>query len=411
MRTFQERLAQYAALAVEVGVNIQPGQKLYIIAPITAAEFVREVVKHAYGIGSPYVHVDWSDEQVTRTRLQQSPQEGLSSYPAWHANGRAEMAEEGAAFLWVVAENPDLLSGIDSERIGLMTKSQQMAMQPFRKFTLNNQVAWSIVAVPMDAWADKVFPTLPESERVDALWEAIFAAVRVDDENPVEAWRSHADNLRSKAGRLNERKYMELRYRNAVGTDVTIGLPEGHIWVSAGTKNAQGNLFIPNMPTEEVFTSPLRTAINGKVVSSKPLSYNGNLIDRFAITFTDGRITAYEAEQGYEALRSLIETDDGSHYLGEIALVPFKSPISDTNLTFYNTLFDENAACHLAIGFAFPFCLEGGLSMSKEEQLARGLNHSLTHVDFMIGTSDLDIDGIRQDGTAEPLFRCGNWAF
>ncbi|RAP78171.1 aminopeptidase [Paenibacillus montanisoli] len=411
MKSFQHRLEQYAALAVEVGVNVQPGQKLCIISQIAAADFVREVARRAYEIGASYVHVDWSDELLTRTRLEKSPEEGLSYYPEWHAKGRVALAEEGAAFLWVVAENPDLLNGIDASRVGLATKAQQAALQPFRKFTLSNEVSWSIVAVPTPEWAEKVFPALPASDRVDALWEAIFAATRVDANDPVQSWREHADNLRSKAGRLNERNYKELRYRNAVGTEVSIGLPEGHIWVSAGTRNKQGTTFIPNMPTEEVFTSPLRTAINGKVVSSKPLSYNGNLIDRFSITFKEGRITEYTAEVGYDALKGLIETDEGSHYLGEIALVPFQSPISDTNLTFYNTLFDENAACHLAIGFAFPFCIEGGLGMSKDELSERGLNQSLTHVDFMIGTADLDIDGVRPDGSVEPLFRGGNWAF
>ncbi|MBM7563451.1 aminopeptidase [Paenibacillus sacheonensis] len=412
MRTFQQRMEQYAALAVEVGVNVQPGQKLCVIAPIAAAEFVREIVKHAYRIGSTYVHVDWSDEDVTRARLEHSPEAGLSVYPTWIADGRVQMAEDGAAFLWVDAGDPDLLNGIDAVRIGTMTKAQQNALQAFRKYTLNNECAWSIVAVPTQAWANKVFPEQAEAERVQALWEAIFAAVRVDAEDPVAAWRGHADNLRAKAGRLNEQKYSELRYRSAsTGTDVTIGLPEGHVWVSAGTQSKQGSTFIPNMPTEEVFTSPHRMRINGKVVSSKPLSYNGNLIDRFSITFAEGRISAFAAEQGEDALRQLIETDDGSHYLGEIALVPYHSPISDTNVTFYNTLFDENAACHLAIGFAFPFCLEGGLQLSKEEQSARGLNQSLAHVDFMIGTADLEIDGVREDGSLDPVFRNGNWAF
>ena len=279
MKNFQQRLERYAALAVEVGVNVQPGQKLCIIAPVAAAEFVREAVKRAYKLGSPYVHVDWSDESVTRSRLEFSPEDGLSGYPAWHAQGRAQMAEEGAAFLVVAAEDPDLLSGIDPARIGLAVKAQQNALQPFRNFMLNNEVAWSIVAVPTKPWADKVFPDRADGERVGALWEAIFAAVRVDAEDPVATWREHAAGLRAKADRLNERRYKELRYRNASGTDVSIGLPEGHIWVSAGTRNKQGTAFIANMPTEEVFTAPLRTSVNGNVSSTKPLSYGGNLID------------------------------------------------------------------------------------------------------------------------------------
>jgi aminopeptidase len=367
----EQRIEKYAALAVEVGVNIQPGQMLCIISTLSAAPFVRAVTKQAYKVGAKYVHVDWSDEAIIRTRNELAPEDGLSYYPAWHANGRVEMAEQGAAFLWVVAESPDLLKGIDPDRIALSTKAQQTAFQPFRKFIQNNKVAWSIVAVPTPEWANKVFPDVEESERIDALWEAIFKATRVDAVNPVETWREHADALNSRSQWLNERKFKELRYR-APGTDLTVGLPKGHIWKSAGARNAEDTLFIPNMPTEEVFTSPHRESVNGTVSSSKPLSYTGNLIDQFSFTFKDGRIVDFKAEKEYEALKRLVETDDGSHYLGEIALVPHHSPISNTNLTFYNTLFDENAACHLAIGFAFPFCLEGGQLYPRNNCLNAG---------------------------------------
>jgi aminopeptidase len=411
MINFEQRVERYAAMAVNVGVNVQPGQMLCIISTLSAAPFVREVTKQAYKIGAKYVHVDWTDEAIIRTRGEMSPEDGLSYYPAWHANGRVEMAEQGAAFLWIIAEQPDLLQGIDPDRIALSTKAQRTALQPFREFIQNNRVAWSIVAVPTVEWADKVFPDLDKSERIDALWEAIFSATRVDDaKNPVETWREHARSLDSNAQWLNERKFKELRYRGP-GTDLIIGLPEGHKWVSAGARNAEGTLFIPNMPTEEVFTSPHRESVNGKVSSSKPLNYNGSLIDNFSFTFKDGRIVDFQAEKEYEVLKSLVETDDGSRYLGEIALVPYRSPISDTNLTFYNTLFDENAACHLAIGFAFPFCLEDGKELTKKQLLERGLNDSLTHIDFMIGREDLDIDGIQHDGSIVPLFRNGNWAF
>lgn len=406
---FEERLKTYAALATEVGVNVQPGQSLWISAPNAAATFVRLVVRRAYEIGAKYVHVDWSDESVTRARFELAPEDGLAFYPSWVVEGRKQMAEDGAAFLWIVAEDPDLLRGIPAERIGIATKAAQTAVQPIRHYTLNNKVAWSIVAVPSPAWAAKVFPDVAQEEQEEALWDAIFSATRVKEDHPVQQWRDHAARLGDKARFLNERKYRELRYR-APGTDLTIGLPESHKWVSAGTKSAAGHLFIPNMPTEEVFTSPLRTAVNGVVASSRPLSYGGNLIDNFSLTFRDGRIVDYSAEKEYDTLKQLIETDEGSHYLGEVALVPHRSPISDTNITFFNTLFDENAACHLAIGFSFPFCIEGGGELSKEELRERGLNDSLTHVDFMIGRADLEIDGIREDGTEEPLFRSGNWA-
>ncbi|MFC5699977.1 aminopeptidase [Cohnella faecalis] len=410
MEQFAERLKQYAALAVEVGVNVQPGQTLCIVSPVAAAEFTRHAARRAYELGVKYVHVEWSDEQITRARFELAPEEAFAEFPSWLAQGRVEMAEGGAAFLFVIADNPDLLTGIDSKRIAASTKAAQEALQPFRQFTQFNKVAWSIVAVPSQAWADKVFPGTVESERVDALWNAIFSATRVYEADPVANWRGHAETLQSKASRLNERKYRSLRYR-APGTDLTIGLPEGHLWVSAGSRNANGTAFIPNMPTEEVFTSPSRESVNGTVSSSKPLSYSGNLIDNFSLTFENGKIVDFSAEQGYDALKRLVETDEGSRYLGEVALVPHRSPISDMNLVFYNTLFDENAACHLAIGFSFPFCLEGGTALSKEELSERGLNQSLTHVDFMIGRADLDIDGVLADGSEEPVFRSGNWAF
>ncbi|MFC5531840.1 aminopeptidase [Cohnella yongneupensis] len=402
-------MKQYAKLAVEVGVNVQPDQTLCVIAPIAAAEFVRVVTRCAYEAGARHVHVDWSDESVTRTRFELAPEEALAEYPSWHAKGREEMAAGGAAFLWVEAGDPDLLAGIDPARVNAYSKAQSTALQPFRQYTLNSKVAWSIVAVPSPAWAAKVFPEVDPSAREDALWDAIFAATRVDEVEPVAMWREHASSLQAYGDRLNERKFTALRYRGP-GTDLTVGLPDGHLWCCAGARNERGTAFIPNMPTEEVFTVPHRDRVNGKVTSSKPLSYGGNLIEDFSLTFKDGRVVEYSAAKAYDTLRQLIETDDGSHYLGEVALVPHRSPISDSNVIFYNTLFDENAACHLAIGFALPFCLEGGKTMSKEQLRERGLNDSLTHVDFMIGNAELDIDGIDAEGTETPVFRQGNWA-
>jgi aminopeptidase len=255
-----------------------------------------------------------------------------------------------------------------------------------------------------------VFPSLPEEDRVNALWDAIFYATRVDSDHPILEWKEHSLALQTRADRLNQRQYKALHYRSE-GTDITVGLPPEHIWVSAGTINKQGISFIANMPTEEIFTSPLKTGVNGTVKSTKPLSYNGNLIENFSLTFKEGKIIDFKAEKGNEILRSLIEIDEGSHYLGEVALVPHRSPISNTNLIFYNTLFDENASCHFAIGRAFPFCLKGGKEMSQQELQRHGLNDSLTHVDFMMGSEDLSIDGILENGEKEPLLRNGDWVF
>ncbi|XEC96175.1 aminopeptidase [Paenibacillus tarimensis] len=410
MDQFEQNLEKYAALAVEVGVNVQPGQTLVVTAPLVAAEYVRKVVKRAYEVGARYVHVEWNDDDVTRTRYELAPDDSFQEFPMWKAKGWEEMAAGNAAFLSVIAANPDLLKGIDPKRIKDANIAASTALQAYRNYAMSDKISWSIVAVPSKVWADKVFPSLKEDDRVDALWEAIFKATRIDKDDPVEAWRGHTDILDSKAARLNERKYKALRY-SAQGTDLEIELPASHIWVSAGSHNAKGTLFIANMPTEEVFTAPLKTGVNGTVTSTKPLSYGGNLIQNIRLTFKEGRIVDFNADEGYETLKGLIETDEGSHFLGEVALVPHKSPISDTNLIFYNTLFDENASNHLAIGKGYAFCLDGGKTMSKEELDRQGLNDSLTHVDFMIGSADMDIDGVLADGTTEPVFRKGNWAF
>jgi len=403
-------LDKYAALAVEVGVNVQPGQTLVVTAPLLAAPLVRKVVKRAYEVGAKNVHVEWNDDEITRTKYELAPSEAFQEYPMWRANGWEEMAANNTAFLSIIAANPDLLKGIEPQRIKDANIAASTALKPFRNYAMSDQISWSIIAVPSQAWADKVFPEVREDERIDTLWNAIYQATRVNLENPVEAWRQHTEILDHKANRLNERKYKALHY-TAPGTNLTIELPKAHLWVSAGSHNKVGTVFIANMPTEEVFTAPLKTGVNGTVTSTKPLSYAGNLIERFTLTFENGRIVDYSAEQGYETLKGLIETDEGSHYLGEVALVPHRSPISDTNLIFYNTLFDENASNHIAIGKAYAFNLEGGKTMSAEELTEQGINDSLTHVDFMIGSADMDIDGILEDGSREPIFRGGNWAF
>jgi aminopeptidase len=410
MNHFEEKLNKYASLAVEVGVNVQPGQTLVVTAPILAAEFVRKVVKKAYEVGAKNVHVEWNDDDITRLKYELAPSEAFLEFPMWRAKGWEDMASNNAAFLAITAANPDLLQGIEPQRISDANKTAGAAMQPYRSYAMSDKISWSVIAIPSQAWADKVFPSLEEGLRVDALWDAIFHATRVDLDNPIEAWRNHTVKLDSKADHLNKKKFAALHYKN-VNTDLTIALSKEHLWVSAGSHNEKGTLFVANMPTEEVFTAPLKTGVNGTVSSTKPLSYGGNLIENLKLTFKDGRIVDFAADKGYETLKRLIETDEGSHYLGEVALVPHKSPISDTNLVFYNTLFDENASNHLAIGKGYAFCLAGGKVMNKDELEINGLNDSLTHVDFMIGSDSMDIDGILPDGTSEPVFRKGNWAF
>jgi aminopeptidase len=410
MSDFQRNLEKYAELAVKVGVNIQKGQILFVSASIDAAEFVRQVVKVAYETGASNVVVDWSDDIVTRTKYELAPDEAFKEYPVWKAKERDELVDKGAAFMAVVSQSPDLLKGVNPERISTFQKVAGKALEKYRQAAQSDKVSWTVVAAASRAWAAKVFPDEPAENQVNKLWEAIFKATRADLENPVEAWKKHDETLHEKVKYLNEKRYAKLHYK-APGTDLTIELPKNHIWVGAGSINENGFEFMANMPTEEVFTVPFKDGVNGTVASTKPLSYSGNIIDHFSITFENGRIVGVKAEEGEEILKRLVDTDEGSHYLGEVALVPYNSPISQSNILFFNTLFDENASNHLAIGSAYAFCIEGGKKMSSEELKANGLNQSLTHVDFMIGSAEMDIDGITEDGKSEPVFRAGNWAF
>ncbi|MBM7665706.1 aminopeptidase [Solibacillus kalamii] len=408
--TFEAKLTKYAELAVKIGVNIQPNQYLYIAASIESAPFVQVVTKIAYEIGAKQVFVDYTDDQITRTRYELAPSDSFDFFPPWKVQEREWLAEEGAAFMSIVSQSPDLLSGIDSKRIASFQKASGTALNKYRQYVQSDKISWTVIAAPSKQWARKVFPELPEEKQVEALWDAIFKATRADLDNPVEAWAQHNDNLHEKVDYLNNKNYAKLHY-SAPGTDLTIELPKGHLWCGAGSINEKGEEFMANMPTEEVFTVPHKDGVNGYVSSTKPLSYGGNIIDNFKLTFENGRIVQVEAAQGEEVLKNLVATDEGSHYLGEVALVPFHSPISQSNILFYNTLFDENASNHLAIGSAYAFCIEGGKSMSSDELKAHGLNESITHVDFMIGSEQMNIDGVTADGQSEPVFRNGNWAF
>ncbi|RCX23613.1 aminopeptidase [Fontibacillus phaseoli] len=410
MSDFQEKLQKYAELAVKIGANVQPGQNLIVVATVDSAELVRLIVKKAYEAGARFVKVNWSDDTVTRLRYELAADESFLDDPKWYAGEMLEYVENGAAVLHVISSDPDLLTGVDPERITNHQKTYGKAMSKYREMQMSDKFSWSIVAVPSKTWAAKVFPDVPEAQQVDALWEAIFRTVRIDQPDPIAAWREHIANLTEKSEYLNSKRYKKLHYV-APGTDLTIELPKGHLWVAAESINAQGNTFLANLPTEEVFTAPLKTGVNGTVSSTKPLSYNGNIIDRFKLTFENGRIVGYAAEVGEATLKQLVELDEGSHYLGEVALVPHGSPISQSGILFYNTLFDENASNHLAIGNAYAFNLEGGKSMNSEELKQHGLNASFAHEDFMVGSAEMDIFGITEDGKEEQIFSKGNWAF
>jgi aminopeptidase len=409
MSTFEQNLEKYAALAVEVGVNIQRDQTLVINAPIGSSDFVRLISKKAYEVGAKHVYVEWNDEQLARIKYDLAPDEAFNEFPTWKAKGFEELAENGAAFMSIVSQNPDLLKGVDPARIQAAQKAGGQAMAKYRNYVQADKVSWCVIASPNDAWAAKVFPDTPKEKQVEMLWDAIFAATRADLENPVQAWREHNANLDNKVEFLNNKKYSKLHYK-APGTDLTIELDPKHIWAGGRSVNERGTEFVANIPTEEVFTTPHKDGVNGVVSSTKPLNYGGNLIENFSLTFENGKVVDYKAEKGYESLKSLLETDEGAKRLGEVALVPHDSPISNSNTIFFNTLFDENASNHVALGNAYSFCLEGGKTMSREELDKAGANESITHVDFMIGSGEMDIDGETADGKLEPLFRNGNWA-
>lgn len=410
MSDFQTKLDKYAELAVRVGANVQKDQTLVVHAPVEAADFIRLIASKAYDAGARLVKVVWNDEIMTRMQYEKAADDVFSEKPKWYAGEMTELVENGAAVLHVLAENPDLLNGIDPGRIATFYKTRGEAMKQYRAYQQADKFSWCLIAVPSPAWAAKVFPDAPEDQQVDKLWNAIFHTVRVDQDDPVEAWQKHLEVLDQKSKYLNDKKYKALHYIGP-GTDLTIELPKGHIWAQGDSINEKGHTFVANMPTEEVFTAPLKTGVNGTVSSTKPLSYAGNIIDNFSLTFENGRVVSFTAEKGYETLERLLNMDEGARYLGEVALVPHKSPISESNILYYNTLFDENASNHLAIGSAYAFCLEGGKSMTQEQLIEHGLNTSVTHVDFMIGSGEMDINGITEDGKEEPVFRKGNWAF
>ena len=409
MSNFEQQLANYAELAIQVGVNIQPNQYLYINASTDTIDFVRLLTEKAYDAGARQVFVDFSDDQISRLRYTKAPADSFTEFPQWKVMEREQLAEKGAAFMTIMSQSPDLLQGVDPSRIDDFQQATGKALDNFRQDMQSDKFSWTVIAAPSSAWAAKVFPKLPKNEQISALWDAIFKAVRANTENPVQSWINHNKELHKRVHYLNEKNYAKLQY-TAPGTDLTIELPKGHVWCGAGSENVKGYSFMANMPTEEVFTAPLKTGVNGYVSSTKPLSFGGNIIDNFKITFNEGRISNISAEQGEEFLQRLIDTDEGANHIGEVALVSHNSPISQSNILFYNTLFDENASNHLALGSAYPFCLVGGKTMTREELKKAGLNQSITHVDFMIGSDQMDIDGIHSDGTTEALFRNGNWA-
>lgn len=407
---FEENLKKYADLLVATGINVSKDHTVVLSIDVDQAPLARLISEAAYERGAKKVIVNWADDGLTRLDYQHQDIETLKDVPEYKIAEMDYIIEEGASRISVRSSDPDALAGLDSDKIAESQKARSAAMRPMMEATQANKISWLVASAAGEEWAKKVFPDLETTEeQVDALWNAIFESVHLYEEDPIAYWENKVDTLQTKADELNKEAFTALHYK-APGTDLTVGLPKGHRWEGAGSTNARGEIFVANMPTEEVFSAPDANRVDGVVVSTKPLSYAGSIIEGMEFHFKDGKVTKVTADKGEEVIKKLIEQDDGASRLGEVALVPDESPISQSGLTFFNTLFDENASNHLALGSAYAFSLEGGTEMTREELNEAGLNESNTHVDFMIGSDQMDIDGIKEDGSSVPVFRNGTWA-
>ena len=411
IENFDNKLKQYADVVVKVGLNLQPGQRLILNAPIEQRQLVQYIAEKAYQNGARFVEVLWSDDALTLARYQYAPRDSFSEVPTWRYEARRQFAEAGDATLYLLSNNPMLLENQDPELVDEQQQAAMKASKPFSDLITRNATNWCVISAPFPGWNTQVFPLATNNEEAEeAMWRNLFQLCRLDQPDPVAAWKNHIRDLDKRAAYLNDKRYDRLEYK-APGTDLSIGLPQGQCWFSATAESANGIEFVANLPTEEVFTMPHRDRVNGYVSSTKPLSMGGQTMENFTLTFENGRVVKATAEKGEVQLLQLLETDEGSRYLGEVALVPHSSPISQSGLVFNNGLIDENAACHLALGSAYKFTLENGTSMSDDAFAAAGGNISHLHMDFMIGSGELDIDGVTESGAVEPVMRHGEWAF
>jgi aminopeptidase len=407
--TFEQKLEHYADLIIRIGLNVQPHQRLMITgAPIEGAPFVRALTASAYKAGCRLVNVVWVDEQLALERFRHAPRDSFEEFADSSLGLLAETITRGDAVLSITASDPALLKDQDPALVSTTMRVRATKGKPYSEKIMQDAVNWCVAAMPTLAWAKGVFPDLQGDAAMAALWEAIFMTTRSDLPNTVEAWKAHLAILDQRSVLLNDRHYTALRF-NGPGTNLRVGLPEKHVWMSGGSKTQSGIDFVANLPTEEIFTLPHKDQVDGEVSSTKPLSYAGVLIDGIRVRFEAGKIVEASATQGEDAFLRLLDTDQGARHIGEVALVPHKSPISSSGILFNNTLFDENAACHIALGAAYPFTLTGGVGMNEEELAIHGANDSIIHVDWMIGSGEISVQGEQANGTLEPIMTNGDW--
>jgi len=408
--SFEDKLDRLAEVAVRIGLGLREGQELVMSAPIEALPLVRRITDHAYRAGALLVTTFYGDDPCVLSRFQHAPDASFDYAPQWMQDGIARAFRDGAARLAIAGANPALLAKQDPAKVSRANVAASRAGKPAMELITRHTINWTIVACATPAWAKLVFPNDTEDIAVAKLWDAIFASSRITSADPVAEWKQHGQNLKQRVDILNSARYHALHFHTADGsTDLTVGLADEHLWAGGGTTAGNGIYCQPNIPTEECFTTPHKDRVNGVVRASKPLSNNGTLIENISCTFEDGKIVKATATAGEEALNRLISTDEGARRLGEVALVPHNSPIAQSGILFWNTLFDENAASHIALGQAYSTCLIEGEKMTESELASRGANASLIHVDWMIGGPTMNVDGIKTDGTAVPLMRNGEW--
>lgn len=404
----EQKLDRLAEVAIQVGLGLAPGQELVLTASVETLPLVRRVTEHAYKAGAKLVTALLSDDESTLLRYQYGANDAFDYAAGWLYDGMATAFKSGAARMAIAGGNPALLSQQDPEKVSRANRAVSKAYRPALELITRHDINWTIVAAATPAWAATVFPNLPADEALARLWDAIFAAARADLVDPVAAWKAHDAKLHERAALLNDRRYSALHFKGP-GTDLRVGLADEHLWLGGGTTAGNGRYCIPNMPTEEVFTTPHKDRVDGTVTSTKPLSHQGTMIEGIQVRFEGGRVVEAKAAKGEAVLNRMIETDEGARRLGEVALVPHNSPIAQSGLLFSNTLFDENAACHIALGQAYSSCLKDGDKLSPEELARLGANESLIHVDWMIGSGQIDVDGITAEDASEPLMRQGEW--